>query len=73
MESIIKNSERMFELTRGDDERLTLTVVSGGIGMVEVSVLLDEEEVERFNTEGEAFIEELAYKVAKEPSAYTSR
>ena len=72
-EILLSNDERMYELLRDDDGILRLNVVVGDIGMYELSVVLTEQETATFAEEGPSFIEDLAYQVARAPSAYRTR
>ena len=69
MKTLIKNDDRMFELEEDDNGDLFLIVVAGGIAMYEVRVRLSDEEKTRYFDEGVAFIEDLAYRVAKDPAS----
>jgi hypothetical protein len=73
VKEIIKNVEKMFSLDCDDLGHYILSAMCGGVGMYEVSILLDAEEVERFRIEGNAFIEELAYDVVRNTSKYKDR
>jgi hypothetical protein len=56
-----------------DDGSYVLSATSGGVGMYEVKVRLDCEEVARYRDEGEEFIEALAYDIGRRPGKYEDR
>lgn len=61
---------RLFEDEAG---ALYLGVMVGGVAMYEVRVRLLDEEIEAYRSEGERYLDDLAYRVAKDPSAYEDR
>jgi hypothetical protein len=73
MKEVLKNTDKMFSLELDDVGRYVLHTMSGGVGMFEVSLILDSEEVQRFEVEGSSFIEDLAYEVGRNMSKYENR
>ena len=73
MKEVLKNTEKMFSLDLDDQDRYILSTMCGGVGMYEVCIVLDSNEVERFHTDGSAFIEELAYEIGRNTSKYKNR
>ena len=76
----MKSYELVFEkewsyrlLKSKSSEQYFLEVLCGGIGMYEVIIELDTEEIDRLKDEGERFIEDLAYKIGKNNSKYSER
>lgn len=70
---LIKSQEHMYELLQSDDGPMMLRVVSGGIAMRTLTLELIEEEVEMYEEEGVDYIDDLAYRVAREPSKFGNR
>ena len=73
MKEVLKNKDKMFSLELDDFGRYILHTMSGGIGMFEVRMHWDSEEVQRFEAEGSLFIEDLAYEVGRNTSKYEDR
>ena len=71
-EVLIHDAERWFELVK-TSTGLILSVLCGGIGVYEVAIRLTEEEATRFAEEGATFIQDLAYRVARNPDAFADR
>lgn len=66
-------SEKHWRLFRGADGALCLGVLVGGIAMYELCIALSPEELARYEASGRAFLDDLAYDVAKHESAYAQR
>lgn len=71
--TLVRNTEKMFELKKTAAGKLVLVVVCGGIAMYDVHVVLTSEEVDRYNAEGEGFLSDLAYRIGKSESEYAAR
>lgn len=72
MREVFRNQAKMFTLY-DDNGHYVLSVVCGGVGMYDVNVPLDSEECASYREEGEAFLETLAYKIARDPNRYRDR
>ncbi len=73
MKEVLRNDNKMYILFEDSDGSHVLSVMCGGIGMYEVKIRLEEADALRYTNEGEAYIEELAYDVARNSSKYSHR
>ncbi len=55
------------------DTGYILSVICGSVGLYEVNIQLNEEELEQYRIQGAAYIEELAKAIQYKPSLYTER
>ncbi|WP_428304005.1 hypothetical protein [Lacipirellula sp.] len=60
-------------LLRDDGPELVLSVLCGAIGEFVVTIALNEAERQRYEVEGDAFIQDLAAKVRWRPKDYSAR
>lgn len=67
MNEVLRNQNKMYVLFE-DHGNYVLSAMSGGVGMYEMRVRLNSEEVARYRDEGEKFIESLAYEIGREPT-----
>ena len=72
MTVLLIDSAKMYKLMKSDTSHI-LSVVCGGIAMYEVKIVLSEDEVGRYQAEGERYVDELAYDVSKNESKYKDR
>ena len=73
-ETLIHDSSRMYLLRKTNGGTFVLDVVCGGVGMYEVSLPLNTEEVDRYLEEGKPYIDHLASLVTSNPnSEYSDR
>lgn len=56
-----------------EGDRLVLHVLCGGVALFEVVVVLNEEEREEFGRRGEAYLDQLAKDVQRDPHHYSAR
>ncbi len=60
-------------LLRDEGGELVLSVLCGGIGMFDVVFTLNDTERQRYEEEGDSFIQDLAAKVRWRPQDYAAR
>jgi hypothetical protein len=72
MKEIIRSQDKMYILFE-DDAGYILSAMCGGIGMYEVKVRLNSDEAASYRTEGEGYVEALAYDLGREPNKYRCR
>jgi hypothetical protein len=63
--TLASDANRMYELSQDDDGDCYLCVMAGGIGMYEVKMKLNTQELDRYGSEGKPFLDDLAHSVAK--------
>lgn len=60
-------------MIENDAGGLEIEVLCGGIGMFTVKVALNQDEASLFRENGKEFIEDRAYRIAKDPERYEQR
>ena len=55
------------------DSGFILSVICGSVGLFEVNIQLNEEELKQYKIEGAAYIENLARAIQYSPSTYAER
>ena len=65
--------ERMYELLQTDDGKKIIDVVCGGAAMYSVMLELTEDELANYQSQGKAFLDRLAAKVARNPNQFSDR
>lgn len=73
MKELINNKEEMFVLEEDKSGALYFTVTCGGAAMYNVCIKLNDEEYAGYLNEGEEFLTDLAYKIAKNTRLYKDR
>lgn len=73
MASTLTSSPWAYDLVRVDDGRLILTVVCGTVGLYELSLELDVDEVAAWDREGVPYIRDFAAVIAAHPSRFWPR
>ena len=73
MATTLASSPWAYELVRVDDGRLILTVVCGTVGLYELSLELDADEVAAWDREGVPYIRDFAALIAVHPSRFWPR
>lgn len=63
----------MYRLVEAGNGELRLGVLCGGIAMYEVMFALSEAEIERYRSEGKAFLDALSNEAARNPEKYGTR
>lgn len=62
---LVRDVNRMYELSRDDDGDYHLCVLAGGIGIYEVKMKLNTQELDRYDSEGKSYLDDLAHSLAK--------
>jgi hypothetical protein len=70
---LLADRDRMYVLTEDAIGQLYLEVVVGGIAMYTVDVALSKEEAAAYIDGGKAELDNLAYKICKNPEAFRFR
>ena len=73
MANTVLYQDGMAVLEKSDNERYTLTVLCGGIGMYEVRVELTPEEIVEYEEWGKHFVEHMARRICRDPEKYLHR
>ncbi len=70
---LLVDQDRMYALTQDDDGHLYLEVVVGDIAWENLVVPLSAEESRSYSEQGKSFLDDLAIRVTKTPSAFRDR
>jgi hypothetical protein len=70
---ILKVPEWMYKLTQDEEGILHLEVVCGGIFEYMVDVILNDYEIDRYQSQGRDFLDNMAYDVCKNRQKYKGR
>jgi hypothetical protein len=70
---IFVDQERMYRLFEGRSGELSLAVLCGDIAVYEVSFVLSSKELEKYMSDGKAYLDSLSFEVAKNPELFESR
>lgn len=70
--NLVVDREEMYRLFQ-DEGGLGLGVLSGGIGMYEIKIRLNEEERRAYEEQGRGFLEELSKEVRRERENFRNR
>lgn len=73
MKELYRNEKLMCLLQEDNHGALFLTVTCGGVGMYDLRIQLNAEEVQNYQNQGEGFLNNLASKIGKNSSAYLDR
>ena len=67
------NQQQQYDLFQESNGSLVISVLCGSIGLYEARIRLNDEEVSRYETEGVAFLDDLAARIRKEESSFKPR
>ncbi|MCD2258409.1 hypothetical protein [Psychroserpens luteolus] len=70
---IILKEDWSYTLEKTKSESYILTVVCGSIGIYEIKIALNPEEIQKFITHGESYIVQSVRNIQESPSKYTHR
>jgi hypothetical protein len=70
---LLVDREHLYALTTDQDGRLFLEVTTGSIGWENLVVPLNQEEVQCYSKQGKPYLDSLALRVSKTPSAFSDR
>jgi hypothetical protein len=70
---VLVDHSRMYALVQDHEGRLYLEVTCGGFAMEDVSVPLTDEEKMQLEAEGKPFLDELAWRICKNPEEFRNR
>ncbi|GMQ63819.1 hypothetical protein [Vallitalea maricola] len=65
--------KRMEYILYEDKGRYLLSVICGTVGMFEINIYLNQEELEQLKKDGEPFIKALAERIRYSPKNYVNR
>jgi len=72
-EEVIVDREKMYAITSDLEGRLYMEVVVGGFAMESLVIPLSDQELSDYKKEGKPAMDELAYRICKEPEIFRSR
>lgn len=70
---IFVDKEQMYALTKDKKGTYYLEVVCGGIAMENVIVILSDEEVLSYQTEGKTVLDDLSWEICKDRKKFKNR
>jgi hypothetical protein len=70
---LLIDRDKMYALTQDSAGQLFIEVVVGGFAMENLVIALSKEEEAAYATGGKRELDDLAYKISKEPEVYRSR
>jgi hypothetical protein len=62
-----------YTFSRNDTGELVLSVLCGSVGLFEIDIVLNHEETEQYNKNGETSIDQLAGRIRYNPNDWISR
>lgn len=73
MKTILVNEKHEYDLLQDESGSLIISVLCGSIGLYDVRIRLNDEELAQYEDEGETFLTRFATTIRKEESSFKGR